>query len=294
MQIKSNMSQSNRSQAPGFTLVELLVVVGIIAVLVAILLPALNKARQQAVTITCAARIRQLETAVMMYVNANGGYLPPMAASQNNGAAMNRPSIFPCGGESYLSRYLGSERRNPSTGFMYNSIPSAKLYLCPEMEPLVDQNLQWSVYSYRYNSVLGGQDSVQWGVGLGSSHLYTPWKLAKVRQSSNMALFTEGNAATGSLDPRIMGLVTEGSVNRPSNKYGHNPRYGFWLHSEKRGGNYYSYWNNSWNNVVRTGFINIGYCDGSVRSVRWSINAYPSPPFPDTFIDPYHAGETAW
>jgi prepilin-type processing-associated H-X9-DG protein len=217
-----------------------------------------------------------------------------MAHSQNNGAAMNRPSIFPCGGDGYLSRYLGSERRHPTTGFMYNSIPSAKLYTCPEIEPLVDQSLQWSVYSYRYNSVLGGQDAVQWGVGLGSSHLYTPWKLSRVRQSSNVALFTEGNSPTGALDPRLMGLVTEANPNRPSNKYGHNPRYGFWLHSPKNTGAYYSYWNNSWNNVGRSGTINIGYCDGSVRSVQWTLNAYPAPPFPDTFIDPYHIGESSW
>jgi prepilin-type processing-associated H-X9-DG protein len=92
-----------------------------------------------------------------------------------------------------------------------------------------------------------------------------------------------------------MGLIPEGSVNKPSNKYGHNPRYGFWLHSPKNTGAYYSYWNNSWNNVGRRGTINIGYCDGSVRSVQWNLNAYPAPPFtPDTSIDPYHIGETAW
>ncbi|HSH94817.1 MAG TPA: prepilin-type N-terminal cleavage/methylation domain-containing protein [Roseimicrobium sp.] len=287
---------SVRSCHRGFTLVELLVVVAIIAVLVSVLLPAVNKARQQAVTVSCAARIRQLENAVMMYVNANKGYLAPMAFSQQNLGAMNRPSIFPAGGEGYLSRYLGSERRNPTTGFMYNTVPSSKLYTCPELEPLADSVLQWSVYSYKYNSVLGGQDPTQWGPPYNgnSTHGYTPWKLSRVRQSSNVALFTEGNTIQNNLDSRSQGLVTEGSVNKPSNKYGHNPRYGFWLHSQRTGGSYYSYWNNSWNNLARTGVINIGYCDGSVRSVRWSINAYPTPAFPDTFIDPYHVGDTAW
>jgi prepilin-type N-terminal cleavage/methylation domain-containing protein/prepilin-type processing-associated H-X9-DG protein len=296
MPIRSETSRNKLDGTRGFTLVELLVVIGIVALLVSILLPALNKARQQAVTVSCAARMRQLENGVMMYVNDNRGYLTPMAYSQNNGSSLNRPTIFPCGGESYLSRYLGAERRNPATGFMYNSIPSAKLYACPEMEATVDQVLQWSVYSYRYNSVLGGQDAVQWGAGLGGFHLYTPWKLARVRQSSNVLLFTEGNTPSGSPNPTIMGLVTEGKVNQPSNKFGHNPHGGgWWFHSPKDSDKYYSYWNNSWNNVGKKGTINVGYCDGSVRSVQWNDNAYPNPPFtPDTYIDPYHAGERAW
>jgi prepilin-type N-terminal cleavage/methylation domain-containing protein/prepilin-type processing-associated H-X9-DG protein len=60
----------------GFTLVELLVVIGIIAVLIAILLPALNKSRARAQTVVCMSQIRQVGQAVTMYANANGGRLP--------------------------------------------------------------------------------------------------------------------------------------------------------------------------------------------------------------------------
>jgi prepilin-type N-terminal cleavage/methylation domain-containing protein len=65
-----------RRSRPAFTLVELLVVIGIIAILISILLPALNNARKKGQAVQCASNMRQIYTFCAMFANENKGHLP--------------------------------------------------------------------------------------------------------------------------------------------------------------------------------------------------------------------------
>ncbi len=117
--------------ARAFTLVELLVVIGIIALLIGILLPSLQKARESANAVACGSNSRQIGVAMRLFINEHHGYLPGGYFDRTNAEEWKRDWLL---GSYTSANYLMA----PQEGTLYPYLNSPGVYRCPsrgEMPP---------------------------------------------------------------------------------------------------------------------------------------------------------------
>jgi prepilin-type N-terminal cleavage/methylation domain-containing protein len=181
-----------------FSLVELLTVIGILAIVVALLMPALGRMRAEANKVACMNHLRQLLNAQMMYVASSGGYL----TYPNWGHERDGVDVWPVGWlyeQGKLSDPLSPD--DVKTGALYRYLDDARVYRCPLHEPPVGSAGGTDrLTSYIMNGAVCGYGTV------GNKTVLPPrwfpsWKITDWRNASEQILWweaEEGAAAEGS------------------------------------------------------------------------------------------------
>ncbi|MCC6424708.1 MAG: DUF1559 domain-containing protein [Phycisphaerales bacterium] len=186
----------NARSRTAFTLVELLVVIGIISVLISMLLPALNRARQSAQSVQCLSNLRQIGLAIQMYANGNKQSYPPFSFWWRTNLATNdNLNNFNAG--SWAAELVRQ-----------GLIKAPPLFHCPVFQTQIDwfDQAMWDVNGiayrwadYGYNYTFIGSSARYYPPA--DSRYYEPAKTTQIRQPATTILLGDSQylVAPGSI-----------------------------------------------------------------------------------------------
>jgi len=176
------------SSRKAFTLIELLVVIAIIGILAAMLLPALNKAREKANAASCLSNMHQWGLALGMYCDDWNDYMPYEGSGGDISTAFNGDAWY-----NNLSAYIGA----PSLLTLYNATPSRapvpgvkSIYICPSVKVRIDPSSLTPTlpyFNYAMNRLITGKTAGT------VEHL---WRRSVAVKSSETFFLSEAEAAT--------------------------------------------------------------------------------------------------
>jgi prepilin-type N-terminal cleavage/methylation domain-containing protein/prepilin-type processing-associated H-X9-DG protein len=173
----------SRPRRRAFTLVELLVVIGIIALLVAILLPSLSRARESAKGVACLSNLRQMATAAQAYANEHGGSYPIAYFS-----AADAQYAYAYGWDFTLVKDLATGQRTARPGLLWAGEGNMQIQQCPSFDGR-SMTLMDPYTGYNYNTSF---------IGHGEGELIVaPAKASQVKSPSATALFGDGQWTSG-------------------------------------------------------------------------------------------------